>query len=824
MNRIFGIDKKYLLISIVFIAFVFAVINVYAMYQIVGKTFSGFGIEVSLAKSPGTETYWTGSVIPDYDKVVAINGTKIKNIEQFKEIISSFPPDTSVDYTILGETTYHKTIKTMEFTYSDFIEKPFMMFLACIFFLLLALITIIKAKEEDYSNIFSIFCIFFALSYSSFYEMDHIHNLSTIGLIFQNFTISSLIYLGLIMNKHNIKKISYKTINKLNFIFSSSLSFSLVIMIHLMKNDIDFNSTFFKIYDFIYSSFVFYIASTFLIFVGLCLYANLKSPVHSLERYQSRVILTGSIFSFLPYIFLWFIPYLFKYNNSYSFGLLTFSLFPFFVGYSIIRYKAFDIEFFIRKSLIYTALSSTLLLGYFSVSTIIYFLSSSIMPLNKEIYIALSAILATMFTSKFNKKIQEAIDKTFYRQKYDLSFIFEGFIQKLKNILDMNELVKASFEYLEKSVNPQNFAIYSLATTGNFELVSSKQDIFPKNIKLENESENVETILSKYIEKKDDDDCLIIPLKKEEELIGLLYLSKKMSDIEYFHEEKYYLNNFASALSITLNNILVSEEVTDLTTKNAELESKAQFLNNLTANLSHDLKFPINSASLILSRIKYKMSKGKGLEPEAMNKELDKLSKTFGKINEYINICLDQELISLNKLKIANEKVDIKLAVRESLAIHADYLERKEIELSCELPEEELFILGDRIRFEHIISNLISNAAKYGGSNIDIKVEKKVDKVFISVADNGPGVSEKVRNKVFERYTLENKESNSGKERSTGLGLFICKNYIELMKGDIRFETETDKGTTFYIELPIMVNEENLSNNKTYSLATKKIA
>ena len=83
MNRLFKIDKKYLLISIVFISFVFALINAYFMYNLVGKTFSGFGIETSLAKSPSTESYWTGAVISDYDKVIAINNIPIKNILKF---------------------------------------------------------------------------------------------------------------------------------------------------------------------------------------------------------------------------------------------------------------------------------------------------------------------------------------------------------------------------------------------------------------------------------------------------------------------------------------------------------------------------------------------------------------------------------------------------------------------------------------------------------------------------------------------------------------------------------------------------------------------
>ena len=87
---------------------------------------------------------------------------------------------------------------------------------------------------------------------------------------------------------------------------------------------------------------------------------------------------------------------------------------------------------------------------------------------------------------------------------------------------------------------------------------------------------------------------------------------------------------------------------------------------------------------------------------------------------------------------------------------------------------------------------------------INININTSENNLLIEVSDNGPGIDNEVKARVFDCYVKSNQFSGSGKDRSTGLGLFICKTYIEMMGGAIWFESEQGKGTTFFITLPLM--------------------
>lgn len=124
--------------------------------------------------------------------------------------------------------------------------------------------------------------------------------------------------------------------------------------------------------------------------------------------------------------------------------------------------------------------------------------------------------------------------------------------------------------------------------------------------------------------------------------------------------------------------------------------------------------------------------------------------------------------------------------------------------------------MGDSTRLESVISNLISNATKYGGEHININLQVDENNLLLEVSDNGKGIDETLKDRAFECYVKGNEVVTSGKERSTGLGLFICKNYIERMNGSITFESELNKGTKFYIKLPLIDKNDEIDHYELF--------
>jgi signal transduction histidine kinase len=129
------------------------------------------------------------------------------------------------------------------------------------------------------------------------------------------------------------------------------------------------------------------------------------------------------------------------------------------------------------------------------------------------------------------------------------------------------------------------------------------------------------------------------------------------------------------------------------------------------------------------------------------------------------------------------------------------FRETENIEINVNAFKEELFINGDKNQLMRVFTNILKNASQAIPENkigiIDIALEETTDDYIISIKDNGVGIAEEKRDKIFEpNFTTK----NSG----TGLGLAICKNIIERMNGNIWFDSVVDKHTIFYIQLPKM--------------------
>lgn len=125
--------------------------------------------------------------------------------------------------------------------------------------------------------------------------------------------------------------------------------------------------------------------------------------------------------------------------------------------------------------------------------------------------------------------------------------------------------------------------------------------------------------------------------------------------------------------------------------------------------------------------------------------------------------------------------------------------------------QEQVFIDGTITK--NILINLISNAIKYSpqGAPITVRSQLFQDKIKISVEDKGIGIPETDQKHMFGRFFRASNAANS--TQGTGLGLYIVQRYAEMMGGTIGFESEIEKGSTFWVEFKVG-NKENIENGK----------
>jgi len=146
------------------------------------------------------------------------------------------------------------------------------------------------------------------------------------------------------------------------------------------------------------------------------------------------------------------------------------------------------------------------------------------------------------------------------------------------------------------------------------------------------------------------------------------------------------------------------------------------------------------------------------------------------------------------------------------------YAEQFSVRYELQQPLANDRVLCDAHRIEQVLSNFLSNAAKYGGQNdvIDISVSRIGNRVRVSVCDHGPGIPTEFQSQVFEKFARAQASYTNTKKgqqiQSSGLGLSIARAIIEQHNGSIGFDTRTEAtddsatstGTIFWFELPVL--------------------
>lgn len=225
-------------------------------------------------------------------------------------------------------------------------------------------------------------------------------------------------------------------------------------------------------------------------------------------------------------------------------------------------------------------------------------------------------------------------------------------------------------------------------------------------------------------------------------------------------------------------------------------EAKTRFL----ATVSHELRTPLTSITGALDLV----NSGKfGAVPPSLERLLEVAARNAKRLGDLVGDLLLLQASESNKLSFDVKRVDMTDAVRNAADCFEPYAERHKVTLATHLPDAPLTASGDRKRLEQVVTNLLSNAAKFSheGGQIDLTLTRKLGNIAITVADRGIGISEGRQAEVFEEF-VQLDQSDQRKYEGTGLGLSICKRIIEGHGGHIYFESEPGVGTTFTVTLP----------------------
>ena len=243
-------------------------------------------------------------------------------------------------------------------------------------------------------------------------------------------------------------------------------------------------------------------------------------------------------------------------------------------------------------------------------------------------------------------------------------------------------------------------------------------------------------------------------------------------------------------------NMLLLQHQDDMEKRSEELERLNQVKDKFFSIISHDLRSPINALAGLLDIL----DKG-AIKPEEMHKHTQELKVRFNHTRTLLNNLLDWTLLQMDKLNLQAAKINLFKIVEENIQLLGS-VQDKQITLINEVPKDAIGF-ADSNTINLVIRNLMTNAIKFtnDGGRVLIAAKLQEKDIVVSVSDNGVGIKPEVLNILFDK-TAPYTTRGTANEKGTGLGLILCKEFVEKNGGRIWVESQEDKGSTFYFTIP----------------------
>ncbi len=242
------------------------------------------------------------------------------------------------------------------------------------------------------------------------------------------------------------------------------------------------------------------------------------------------------------------------------------------------------------------------------------------------------------------------------------------------------------------------------------------------------------------------------------------------------------------------------EQELALARKNAELGRLNELKTHFLGMAAHDLRNPL---AVIMTASSFLLEGEDGLPVEKRQEFLRLIQSNSEFMMRLIDDLLDFARIQSGELQIELAEVDLEELVEKNVEQNRMIAGNKGIEIELRKNGTLPVVQVDARRIEQVLNNLISNAVKFShsGTKVEVRLEQEDDGVVVAVKDQGPGIPAEDMGKLFKPFQKTSVRSTAG-ERSTGLGLAICRKIVEAHKGKIWAESEKDKGSTFFFWLP----------------------
>ncbi len=513
--------------------------------------------------------------------------------------------------------------------------------------------------------------------------------------------------------------------------------------------------------------------------------------------------------------------------------------------YAILQVHAPDLRTLVRVALRFLALTGMLSLIFFGILTAVQRVGwPTITQRGSLLLTSLIAIVMAILLPGLLNLSGDVLSRLIFGAAYDEQEVVRHYSQSVSNILDIDRLAAAAFDVISQVFNLQHGALVLIQSTG-----TGHSTMLPVrghgNVSTQLlEVETFGTLMNRFrqgtpfaqydidmlpayrripeTERQWLNDMqmeLFVPIRSQDEVIGLLALGPRRSGEPFRRNDLNLLSTLADQTVPALKNAQMVQDMRrlnlDISQLNTELESMNRTKTDFIGITSHELRTPLSQVSGYSEILAEELGANSPLSAF-----VDGLVKGTARLTEIVEVMLDVSRLDVGKLTLKRMSVDLHHVIQGAAEEWTQALEERGHTLIVEGLEALPTLEGDQERLQQVFSQLINNAIKYtpDGGLIEITGQGHAESsglfVEIIVEDNGIGIDQDDQHRIFDKFyrTGDLMKHSTGKTKfkgaGPGLGLSLAKGIIDAHSGRVWVESrghdeESCPGSSFHVLLPV---------------------
>ena len=550
----------------------------------------------------------------------------------------------------------------------------------------------------------------------------------------------------------------------------------------------------------------------------------------SIRRKQVAIYMIGLLICSIPgFAVDLLLPALGDYRYVWV-GPVATIIFLFAIMYSIVRYRLMDVKMAVARSVSYMllliALAVVYIISAYIISIVVFQRSLTIDSHVNLMNMILAMVLAVAY-QPVKRFFDKFTDRVFYYGEYDADTFTREISKILTYTADLQLLTRRVSSYIASSLKAEKVAfcipekgIYGRAGRRRIAVVEedirSIMDYYYKNCSFP------EVILANQVKDPELKKLLdihrtkiVMPLLYQNQETGILFLGEHKS-LGYSSRDIEMLESIAGELAVSIRNSLSLEEINELNkslqrrideaTKelrfsNRQLQRLDEAKNEFISMASHQLRTPLTSIKGYLDMIlEGDLGKITPTQRAVLREAFSSSERMVRLINDFLNV----SRLQTGKFNIDKQKIDIAQILRDEVALLKVVADQRSVEMNLKIDKKVPLIAADSEKIRQVILNMIDNAIYYSDPHkkVIISLKNNNDMIEFTVKDSGIGVPKSEQANLFGKFF---RGTNARKKRpdGTGVGLFLARKVILSHDGEMIFESEEGKGSTFGFKLPV---------------------